>query len=103
LSSSTASADIELASRDSSEEMSEAASENGNVRAERATVEFRGKGSWAYLIASPAPAGAILCQQLLEDAGLERIQILWKIERQCFLARFIFKSAVTTATSKLGG
>jgi hypothetical protein len=35
--------------------MSEAASENGNVRAERATVAFRSKGSWAYLIASPAP------------------------------------------------
>jgi hypothetical protein len=34
------SADIELASRDSSKEMSEAASENGNVRAERATIAF---------------------------------------------------------------
>jgi hypothetical protein len=35
--------------------MSEAASENGNVRIERAAEAFRGKGSWAYLIASPAP------------------------------------------------
>jgi hypothetical protein len=40
LSSSTASADIELASRDSSEEMSEAASENGDVRIERAVEVF---------------------------------------------------------------
>jgi hypothetical protein len=47
-------------------------------------------------------AGTILRQQLLEDASSELVQILRKIERQCFLARFIFKSAVTTATSKLG-
>jgi hypothetical protein len=38
----------------------------------------------------------------VEDAGSELIQTLRKIERQCFLARFIFKSAVTIATSKLG-
>jgi hypothetical protein len=44
LSSSTASADIELASWDSSEEMSEAASENGSVRTERAAKHFEAKG-----------------------------------------------------------
>jgi hypothetical protein len=38
-------ADTELASRDSSEEISEAASENGNVRIEKAAAAFRGKGS----------------------------------------------------------
>jgi hypothetical protein len=49
------SADIELANRDSSEEMSEAASENGNMGAERAIAAFQSRGSWAYLTASPAP------------------------------------------------
>jgi hypothetical protein len=49
------SANIELANRDSSEEMSEAASENGSVRAGRAVVAFQSRGSWAYLTASPAP------------------------------------------------
>jgi hypothetical protein len=43
LSSSTASADIELASRNSSEEISEAASENGDVRTERAAAHFEAK------------------------------------------------------------
>jgi hypothetical protein len=45
LSSRTASADTELARWDSSEEMSEAASENGNVRIEKAAAAFRGEGS----------------------------------------------------------
>jgi hypothetical protein len=49
------SADTELASRDSSEEVSEAASENGNVRTEKVAAAFQGKGSCAYQIASPAP------------------------------------------------
>jgi hypothetical protein len=39
----------------------------------------------------------------MEDASSELIQILRKIEGQHFLARFIFKSTVTIATSKLGG
>jgi hypothetical protein len=46
--------------------MSEAASENGNVRAERAAVAFQSKGLWAYLIASPAPfleTGTEICQR----------------------------------------
>jgi hypothetical protein len=45
LSSSTASADIELASRDSSEEMSEAAPENKDLRTERMAEAFRGRRS----------------------------------------------------------
>jgi hypothetical protein len=35
--------------------MSEAESENGSMRAERAVAAFRSEGSRAYLIASPAP------------------------------------------------
>jgi hypothetical protein len=35
--------------------MSEAESENGNMRAERAVAAFRSEGSRAYLTASPAP------------------------------------------------
>jgi hypothetical protein len=35
--------------------MSEAAYENGSVRAGRAVLAFQSRGSWAYLTASPAP------------------------------------------------
>jgi hypothetical protein len=55
LSDSTASADIVLANRDTSEAMSEAASENGSMRVERAVAAFRNKGSRAYPTASLAP------------------------------------------------
>jgi hypothetical protein len=44
-----------LANWDSSEAMSEAASENGSMRAERAAAAFQNEGSQAYLTASPAP------------------------------------------------
>jgi hypothetical protein len=44
-----------LANWDSSEAMSDAESENGSMRAERAVAAFQSEGSQAYLTASPAP------------------------------------------------
>jgi hypothetical protein len=94
--------------QDSSEEMSEAASENGKMRngeGNSSILRQRVLGlpdSFSKLLVLRF-ADTILCQQLLEDVGSGRIQILRKIEGQRFLARFIFKSVVTTTTSKLGG
>jgi hypothetical protein len=44
-----------LANWDSSEAMSEAESENGSMRAERAVAASQNEGFRAYLTASPAP------------------------------------------------
>jgi hypothetical protein len=49
------SADTVLANWDTSEAMSEAESENGSMRAERAVAAFQSEGSRAYLTASLAP------------------------------------------------
>jgi hypothetical protein len=111
LSDSTASADTESANWDSSEAMSEAASENGGVRIEEAAATRRSKGPelngrllqlFLQILILSLP-GAILRQQLLEDASSECVQVLGKTERQRFLAKSIFESAVSIATSKLGG
>jgi hypothetical protein len=91
--------------------MSEAASENGGVRIEGAVAACRSKGTeltgqllqLLLQILILSLAGAILHQQLLEDTGSKCVQVLGKTERQRFLAKFIFESAVPTSTSKLGG
>jgi hypothetical protein len=75
LSSSTALADIELASWDSSKEMSEAAPENKDLRAGRTAEAFQGKESWAYLIVSPTPflgSGTGTCQYGISLAACGR-------------------------------
>jgi hypothetical protein len=90
--------------------MSEAAPENGGVRIKGAVATHRSKGpeltgqllQLFLQILILSLAGAILRQQLLEDAGSKCVHVLGKTEKQRFLARSIFESAVSTATSKLG-
>jgi hypothetical protein len=90
LSDSTVSADTELANWDSSEAMSEAASENGGVRIEGAAATRQSKGPeltgqllqlFLQILILSLP-GAILRQQLLEDASSKCVQVLGKTERQ---------------------
>jgi hypothetical protein len=105
------SADTELASWDSSEATSDAASENGSMRVEGAIAAVQSEGTRAYLTISPDPFSnpdTESCRHdtspaASEDVGPKRVQILWETERQWVMVEFIFEPAASTATSKLRG
>jgi hypothetical protein len=66
-----------MANWDSSEVMSDVASESGSMRVGKAVASFRSEGSRAYLIASPAPSSDPDIEPCRRDTSPAVFEIHW--------------------------